>query len=323
MSESAVPTFYLYGEPHRSISESFVHVESLDDRSRPSEWTIRPHSHADLSHLFLISTGGGSMQAEDRRLFFNAPCLLVMPATVVHGFDWTRESSGSVVTLTGAYLKDVINRDPDICALFEKPRVIGLDGEEGKRAAACAENLVRELGWAASGHRVAIDAALFTLLVLAVRGVPLHEPDEMPPPGHQAALVARFRARVELRFRMREPVCDHAAALGVSESALRAACARVAKTPPALILDQRALLEARRALLFSNLSVAKIAYSVGFSDPGYFSRFFSRHVGTSPKGYRDMNGRDRATSGNGKPLTATVMRESGIWIPPAKLNRAF
>jgi len=298
MSESAVPIFYLYGEPHRSVSDSVVHVESLDDRSRPSEWTIRPHSHADLNHLFLISTGGGSMRAEDRQLFFNSPCLLVIPATVVHGFDWTRESAGSVITLTGAYLNEVISRDPDICPLFEKPRVIGLSGEEGQLAAACAGNLIRELGWAAFGHRAAIDAALLTLLVMAARGAPLDEADEMPPPGHQAALVARFRARVEQRFRMREPVREHAAALGVSESALRAACAHVARASPGLIVDQRALLEARRALLFSNLSVAEIAYSVGFADPSYFSRFFSRHVGRSPKAYRDTKGRDRVASCN-------------------------
>ncbi len=63
MSVDPVPSFYLYGEPQRSVAEGFVHVESLDDRSRPSEWTIRPHVHRDLHHIILIARGGGAMQA--------------------------------------------------------------------------------------------------------------------------------------------------------------------------------------------------------------------------------------------------------------------
>ena len=60
----------------------------------------------------------------------------------------------------------------------------------------------------------------------------------------------------------------------------------------AAMLDERALLEARRLLLYSNLSVTEIAYSVGFDDPAYFSRFFTRHVGQPPRAYRAGRGQD-------------------------------
>jgi AraC family transcriptional activator of pobA len=52
------------------------------------------------------------------------------------------------------------------------------------------------------------------------------------------------------------------------------------------MLDDRALLEARRLLLYSQLSVVEIAYAVGFDDPAYFSRFFTRHIGQPPRAYR-------------------------------------
>jgi len=54
----------------------------------------------------------------------------------------------------------------------------------------------------------------------------------------------------------------------------------------AQMLDDRALLEARRMLLYSQLSVTDIAYAVGFEDPAYFSRFFARHVGQPPRSWR-------------------------------------
>jgi len=52
------------------------------------------------------------------------------------------------------------------------------------------------------------------------------------------------------------------------------------------ILDQRALIEAQRSLLYTNLSIAEIADSLGLPDAAYFSRFFTRHAGKAPRFYR-------------------------------------
>jgi AraC family transcriptional activator of pobA len=143
----------------------------------------------------------------------------------------------------------------------------------------------RELSWSAVGRRAAVDAGALSLMVLALRNIGL-ESHTAPRPGNHVAIVARLRERIEQRFRLREPVSVHAAALGVSQTALRVACAKVASSSPSRMLDQRAILEARRALLYSNLSVAKIGFSIGFSDAAYFSRFFQRHLGMSPRSYR-------------------------------------
>lgn len=286
MTKGAVPTFYLYGEAHRTADADFIHVEHLDDRSRPSEWTIRPHAHADLVQMFFIARGGGAMQIEDRSLRFAAPALLTVPATTVHGFAWTSESAGSVLTVASRYLGELVDRDTALAPLFGRAHVLPLNEMAAEAAGAGMAALMRELGWAAPGHRAAVEGALLGLLVLALRLIGPDDVASVPAPGQRAALVARYRARVDARFRLRESVGVHAAALGVSESRLRAACAQVAVTSPAALLDARTLLEARRALLYSNLSVAAIGYSLGFADPAYFTRFFTRLAGVSPRSFR-------------------------------------
>lgn len=291
MPPSAVPRFYLYGEPHRAVDRGFVHIEHLDDRSRPSEWTIQPHAHADLVQLLAIAQGGGTMRVEDAVFAFDAPAILLVPAGVVHGFAWTSESAGSVLTLAQSYLADLDQRYPGLATVFQNARVMILDGEARSATEAALALLMRELGWAAPGHLAAVDAALLAILVAVLRAqssgtdATATSPGEPSAPG-QHALVARFRARIDDRFRLRESIADHAAALGTSESRLRDACARVAATAPAAMLDQRTMLEARRALLYSNLSVAEIAYATGFADPAYFTRFFTRHAGQSPRAFR-------------------------------------
>ncbi len=281
-----VPVFYLYGEPQHAVAKGFVHVESLDDRSRPSEWTIHPHVHRDLNHIILIAEGGGSMRAEGTTVSFDAPSLLLVPAGVIHGFSWYGESSGWVVTIANDYFSHLATRDADLKPLFRHAAAVELLAEDRLPVEAAIGEMSRELGWAGPGQRAAVEAALLSLMVRALRRSRL---DHRPEAGQarQAALVARLRDRIEGRFRQREPVTEHAKALGVSTTALRHACASVAGTAPAAMLDARALLEAKRLLLYSNLSVAEVGYAVGFADPAYFSRFFTRHAGQSPRAFRD------------------------------------
>lgn len=280
---SGVPTFYLYGEPRRMVDERFVHVEALIDRTRPSEWTIRPHAHPELNHIFHVRSGGGAMRADAEMLRFAAPCLLLVPAGAVHGFEWSLESSGSVVTLASSYLADFLRRDPDLATIFARPSVVGC--RDAPAIGPLIAGLTQELGWAAPGTRAAVDAGLLDLLVRVLR---LKGPDAESPigAGPQADIVARLRERIEERFRLREPVERHAAALGVSARRLRAACAAIARQSPGDMLDQRAMLEAKRSLLYGNLAVAEVGYALGFGDPAYFSRFFTRHAGLSPAAFR-------------------------------------
>jgi AraC family transcriptional activator of pobA len=286
----AVPVFYLYGEPHRAAAERFVHVEYLYDRSRPSKWLIRPHAHTQLSHIFLIARGGGAMQAEESTLEFAAPSLLIVPAGVVHGFKWRWESRGSVITLADSYLHDLLRRDTDVEELLRTPRAIELGAEDAASLERDRALLSKELSRAARGYRAAIDSAVLSIAVTALRRAEHLSDACTVTPGHHAALVARLRDRVEKHYRLRESVPAYAKALGVSATALRVACARVAAMPPTAILDQRALLEAKRALLYSNRSITELSYYLGFLDPAYFSRWFHGHVGRSPRRFRAQRG---------------------------------
>ena len=45
-------------------------------------------------------------------------------------------------------------------------------------------------------------------------------------------------------------------------------------------------LEAQRELAYTTLSVKHIAYKLGFTDAGYFTRFFERETGATPSAWR-------------------------------------
>lgn len=226
------------------------------------------------------------MAADGQVMRFAAPCLLVVPATAVHGFSWREESSGTVITMATRYVADLARHDIALGRIFDAARALMLPDAEKEKVDRLVRDLMGELAWSAPGHRAAVDATIMSLLVVALRNAML-EQKPVARPGYYAGIVARLRERIEQRFRLREPVSAYAEALGVSETTLRVACTKVASMSPTHMLDQRALLEARRSLLYTNLTVAEVGYALGFADPAYFSRFFSRHVALSPTDFRN------------------------------------
>src|SRR5687768_600856 len=126
MRTDVVPTFFLYGEPPQAIGDRFLHLEDRDDRTRPSNRNIRPHAHANLNHVFYIAAGGGEMQAEAQVIGFSAPCLLLLPAGVIHGFAYQNETSGAVLTISEAYLRELVRREAEFAPLFATPSRIAL-----------------------------------------------------------------------------------------------------------------------------------------------------------------------------------------------------
>jgi AraC family transcriptional activator of pobA len=289
MPTEPVPRFFLYGEPPRTVGDRFLHLEPIDNRTRPANWNIRPHTHANLCHVFHIERGGGEMRADARMIPFNAPCLLVLPSRIVHGFALESETAGSVLTISEAYLQELFRREAGFERVFAEAAM--LRAADDDVIAALLARLARELAWTAIGHAAAVEALLMTLLVEILR-LARHEADDphRRTSGANAALVATFRELIEGRFRSGDGVQAYADALKVTPKRLRTASLSVAGAPPLQMIQDRVTLEAKRALLYSNKTIAEVAYDLGFDDPAYFSRFFARATGQSPRAFRATAG---------------------------------
>ena len=288
MDGGQIPRFFLYGEPPRSVGERFIHVEAIDNRTRPANWNIRPHAHTGLSHIFHVADGGGLMSADALDLPFRGPCLMVVPSNVVHGFNYDLETRGSVLTVSDLYREQLIGREPALQRVFQRPLVLPV-GQERVFAEAYSR-LERELSWSAPGHTAAVDALLITLLVETLRLAHHAEMGAEPNASLQAGLVARFRALVEANYQQQLGLSAYAERLGVSIKRLRAACLSAAGSTPGRMIQDRVLLEAKRVLLYTNMSVAEAAYFLGYEDPAYFTRVFTRNHGASPRAFRSSRG---------------------------------
>ena len=285
MNVEPIPSFFLYGEPPKPAGDRFLHLESLEERARPSNWTIRPHAHANLNHCLSIEAGSGEMQADGAVFRFSAPCLLIVPAGVVHGFKFAESSDGHVLTLSKIYLHEIHRRHLELRPMFDAPHHIrcstagSFSGTFGR--------LGRELSWRTPGYHAAVEATLVGVLVDMLRLT--RQQAEVAAPGPYAQLVARFRGLVEEGRRSGRSVDDYARELSTSPKRLRRACKERAGASPAQIIHDRVVLEAQRLLVYSNMTIGEIAFYLGFDDAAYFSRFFARECGASPRAFRTQS----------------------------------
>ena len=286
MARRSIPQYFLYGEARQDVDERFLHVESIAERSRLHDWTIRPHAHRELHHFLLVERGGGVYSADAGRHEFAPVSLISVPLSCVHGFDFKPRTDGWIVTASGALLRRIAREHQELACVLDEPSVTPLTSS----AADPMRNLFAVLAGEFRGHlpgrRVAAESWLAAILVETLRRKLELAPDAVHPRTPDSELAARYRSMVEEKYRAQMSIADYARALCVSTERLRLACVRSTGSAPLALLNARRLLEAKRSLLYTNMSVTLIAETCGFADPAYFSRFFTRSTGASPRSYR-------------------------------------
>ncbi len=284
-----VPRYVLYGEaeygtPSRAADPNFLHIESLSSRSASYDWEIAPHCHPGLMQLFWVESGSGEARLDHERISFAGPALIVVPPPSVHGFSWAHDSEGLVLTMAAEFVAGLAHGAGDsVGHALDKGRVLTLTAEQAaaNEIAVVLHGIEHELKYGLQGMAAAVAARLQLLMVAIVRLAPA---PVAASPG--ADIWQRFRDSVEARFRQNHSVTDIAASIAITRGRLDAICRRHAGRTAQQVVHDRIILEAQRSLLFTGLTVAEIAYDLGFADPAYFSRFFAREAGEAPGEYR-------------------------------------
>jgi len=265
-----IPTYALYGEAAGERQQDWLHWETIQSRSRLHDYRIAPHRHDHFLQVLHLAAGEGEVVLDGQRTVLHPESVVVVPAGTVHGYSFSEDVRGVVVTL--------IERDLEGLGL-PRPEAAAVSGECGEVGAAL-QRLTAEADRPGAAHDIAMRAHV-TLLQVALRRL-LKSGHAEQGPVRSRHIAHAFRELVEKRFRHSRRVSDYAAELGVSHTHLNRVCREVFGQPPLALIEQRLALEARRLLLFTTLSIKQIGAQLGYDDPAYFTRFITRLFGASP-----------------------------------------
>jgi AraC family transcriptional regulator, transcriptional activator of pobA len=280
-----VPKVRLYVERPEQQGIWFVNVGHVTKRGH---WRTEPHAHPAYGQVIFVREGRGVMNLEGSAVPFEGPSAILLPPECVHGLEYEDDIDKWVITIDVTYLAQVNARLPEFVQLWSSPRVISLSGDA--EIAVELQSLIKRLAQENSsktvGHVVGTEALLTSLLLILVRGMRCDQrDDEVVTPG-ATRLAERFREAIDKHFRENLTLEKYVSMMAVSPTQLRAACASATGQSPTKMIHARIITEAKRDLIFGNMSVEQIAYGLGFSDAAYFTRFFRKEVGQSPSQFR-------------------------------------
>lgn len=96
----------------------------------------------------------------------------------------------------------------------------------------------------------------------------------------------KFSKLVEQHYKTHHTVADYAEMLFLTPKNLSKKIGLLSKDTPNDIIKNRIILESKRLLAHTAMTVKEIAFSLNYEDDAYFIRFFTKHTGISPLSFR-------------------------------------
>ncbi|MBC2666449.1 helix-turn-helix domain-containing protein [Novosphingobium flavum] len=274
MPSALIPSFLLYGEDDDDTPPNFAHIETIASRSSLHDWEIAPHRHRQSVQALVALAGQVTYRNEQAVHVMAAPCFAVVPVGSVHGFQFSPDTTGHILSLSTGFAARAAEPVDRLLQLLTHGGQGTLPADVARRIDwLCGEMLATQADWRTP------DPLFLALAEVLMRSLIGGEEDNSPLDSQR---MARFRRLLELHLHEHRSVNWYAEHLGITAKTLSRTCRQCAGLSPIALIHSRLVLEAQRLLCFTNASIAQVADSLGFSDPSYFSRFYKRMTGDRP-----------------------------------------
>lgn len=290
MSSYNIPIYQLYGEHKLWPSPELIHLETIAERSALYNWEIKSHTHNGLMQLLYLKSGDGWMQLETSTQQLKPPCIIVIPAGCVHGFRFSPNIEGQIISIPYHSACRMMHDSGQSLSCLEQAHQINLVSMEhthGVLPGSLFQQIKCEYQEQQPGRLNMIDALLMQLFIWLSRSTSTTKGSTVN--NRQQDRMTRFRRLIEEHYREWLPTSFYARTLGVSNAQLNSLCRRESGQSAKALIHERLMLEARRLLVYSDQDITGIAFALGFEDPAYFSRFFTRHQAIPPSQFRGQH----------------------------------
>lgn len=270
--------------------ETFARLADFFGRNTP------PHRHYCFFQVHLLLKGSIRLNLDDQVHFGNAPLLIFTPPTIPHSFYTEQDSDGHVLTIrqevVRGWYQAMPGQWPDTLlreAVFMELGGVPADSDDDLTALLQTVELLSKEATAERTGRSSLLLAFGQGAFIYLSRLLLLHSKRVPPRYERSEdlkLFLKFCDLVEAHFRDHLTLTEYAQRLALTEARLNDISRRVANRPSKEIVHERLLQEARRLLRFSAVPITEISFQLGFTDPAYFSRFFTKRAGVPPSQFR-------------------------------------
>lgn len=245
-----------------------------------------PHAHKhDFYMILLIEKGSGTHtidfkahEVKDKMVFFLAP-------GQAHQWKLSKDTSGYQLMFSLKFLLPGSQRFPYF-NLSASP-FLPLTDDQYFSLIQELEKMEKEVLDSEDLYIDVLQSRLQVVLLLIKRWYSDNFSVQEFAPDHR--IINSFLTLLETHYATHSEVSFYANEMSVTANYLNQVCRKKSGITAGDYIRERILLEAKRMLTFSTLDIKEIAYTLGFNDTSYFSRFFRKYTNSSPQEFRKMN----------------------------------
>jgi AraC family transcriptional regulator, transcriptional activator of pobA len=273
---------YDHGSKIRSVDFHFAPLEELKST------LPYPHRH-DFYHIAWVTRGSGHHIIDSIQYEVKPNTLFFMAPGQIHDFVLSEDATGFTINFSAEFFAFRMHSrqsltDIPIFDFDNLNSALYVDEMQAESLRIVLDLIIEEYNKEAAGFEDVIWSYLRIFLIKVSR---IAVPESGNDLSTRSQLLARrFKSALEKNFITINEANDYARLLKVTERALNEATRQALGSTAAQLIRERVMLEAKRLLLHSDISIAEIAERLGFDDPAYFSRCFKKHTSRSPIAFR-------------------------------------
>ena len=266
------------------VKYSFQNIFSLSTVEFEKACTIDHSVQQNAYSIYWIQEGKGTYNIdfeqykfEDNVLFFLSP-----------GQVFTVDSEQIKTAYKLTFVRDfycIQTHDKEVACngvlfnnIYETPFVKPCE-KDTQKLQFILESLIEEFQQDETAQYDMLQSYLKQFMICAVR---VQKENHIIKEDTETRLFKDFSLLVEQNFKTLHAVTDYANRLGVSPKSISKHFQKIGTKTPSDFIKNRILLEAKRLLIYTDKTVKEIAFELGFNDPAYFTRFFTKAISKSP-----------------------------------------
>ncbi len=290
MPQQAITHFEgIYEETNVRPSSNYIFSELIETRSRNFDWVIKPHVHSNLFQIFLLATGEVQFQQSSQSQLLIAPCVMIIPAANLHGFSYSPDVTGRILSLSTSVIDGIFSDNSTIqldlntsihtIEKFEEEISFGILMEQ-------IEKIDRELFGNRPEKKRMLDAHFSQLCINLYRLLEISRTSINVSGNLNLTYFKKFQKSIK-QSEYPKSIGDFAQEMGMSKVHLNRICKDIAGKNALQLVHEYIVEEAKKYLIYTSYSVAEIAYLLKFEYPNYFAKFFKKETGLSPSEFRE------------------------------------
>lgn len=288
MSEKTILHFDgLYGDVSGRYSSEYLFLEQIATRSQTFDWRIKPHIHSSLFQVFIVENGFLAFQEATQVHELTAPCIILIPPTLLHGLMYSPDVRGQILTISDSIIEAIFKTSSPMWQTFSEIRLL-TRFDEGLPFEKILELLAQIEGelFGEQPERLLMLRASLTQFFIH-----LHRLTKQETQTSDSLMMSYFRKFQQSVKRSDYPksIPEFADELNITPVHLNRICRAVAGKSAIELVHQNLIGEAQKYLLHTAYSVSEIAYMLKFEYPNYFAKLFKKYVGMSPVEYRQQH----------------------------------